>query len=213
LLTEINIARAAIIAVHDPSLAAKQDRASPLEAAKMTAEFQRAVSLVFIRAGAAITGCEGDTVFACFGSSLERVYLERTKNETQYGDDPKAHSNHHPAAKAIGFITELLNQKNENNFAQSKKAVTDTSSCAAWRFGIDCGDCAFSWSKESGYTANGRPVVRARILAALTSRYQAQVLITDAVREKIVQPVRKLNALGKNGEAGEYFYELPVGSA
>ncbi|GHV94517.1 hypothetical protein AGMMS50293_08370 [Spirochaetia bacterium] len=196
LLHETITARAAIIAVRDSSLPGKEDREDPLKAAKAAAEFRAAVTEPFKKAGAVILAYEHETVLACFGSPPERIYLDKTKNETRYGDDPKAHSNHHPAIKACGFITELLTARNPEQHKID------------WHFGIDCGDCAFSWSEETGYTANGRPVVRARILSSLASRYHAQILITDSVREILNQPARKLNTLGQGGGNVENFYEL-----
>jgi hypothetical protein len=51
-------------------------------------------------------------------------------------------------------------------------------------------------------------MVRARILASLAFRYRARILITDSVRERLNQPVRKLHTLGgQGGEGKEYFYE------
>jgi hypothetical protein len=195
LLSETVSARAAVIAVKDPSLPGKEDREKPLDAAKAAAEFRGAVMPVFKKAGAVIVGCEGDTIIAAFGSPPERIYIGRTRTETPYGDDPGARSSHHPAIKASGFISELLQQNGgpANN----------------WRFGMDCGDCAFSWSAETGYTANGRPVVRSRILASLSSRYKAKILITDSFREKLNQPARKLGTFGQAGSS-ENFYELPM---
>jgi class 3 adenylate cyclase len=189
-LSETITARAAIIAVKDPALPGREDREEPVQAAKNAACFRSKVLGLFKEAGAVIIACEGDTVLACFGSSLERIYLEQTRAETLYGDDPNAFSSHHPAIKAAGFITELI-QRGEQD----------------WRYGIDCGVCAFSWSPETGYTANGRAVVRARILASLAPRCKARVLITDSVREKLNQPAKKLNSLGR-GEDKENFYEL-----
>ncbi|MDR2477479.1 MAG: hypothetical protein LBD18_06820 [Treponema sp.] len=200
-LSEIINVRAAIIAVKNPGLLSREDMEGPGQAAMIAATFRGQVSAAFKKAGAAILGCEGDTILVCFGSPPERVYLEHTKTETQYGDEPKAHSSHHPAAKAAGCIAELL---------QGGSASANESPSSAWRFGIACGDCAFSWSGETGYIANGSPVVRARVLASLALRYKAQVLITDSVREKINLPVRRLSALGNNGNSGENFYELLI---
>ncbi|MDR2479066.1 MAG: hypothetical protein LBD48_07120 [Treponema sp.] len=201
---EILTVRAAIIAVKNPGLLSREDREEPHLAARAAAEFHSAVSAVFKRAGAVILGCEGDTVLACFGSPLERVYLEQAQDEARYGDETNAYSSHHPAIKAAGCITELLQQ------SLPLPAKSGASPAAQWRFGIDCGDCAFSWSEETGYTANGRPMVRARVLASLASRYRIRILVTGTVREKLNQPVRKINTLGSNGAVNESFYELPV---
>ncbi|MDR1588107.1 MAG: hypothetical protein LBS57_11675 [Treponema sp.] len=195
-LSETICARAVVIAVKNAGLLKREDQEEPILAAGAAAEFRNTVSRTFKKAGAAILGYEGDTVLVCFGSPLERIYLGQIKTETQYGDDLRARSNHHPAVKAMGFITELLQPASADFPVKS------------WRFGVDCGECAFSWSEETGYTASGRPLVRARILSSLASRYRAKVLIADSVRERLNQPVRKLHTLGEQDGGGkEYFYE------
>ena len=75
----------------------------------------------------------------------------------------------------------------------------------SWRFGIDSGECTFYWSPETGYTVNGRPAVRAKILASKTARFKVRALITDSVREKNILNVKKIGAL--SGES-DSFYEL-----
>jgi hypothetical protein len=81
---------------------------------------------------------------------------------------------------------------------------------SSWRFGLDSGECAFTWSALSGYSAFGRPVVRSRILSGLASRYKARVVVTAAVSEALPDILtRKLDVLkGKDGSGGAAFYEL-----
>jgi class 3 adenylate cyclase len=62
----------------------------------------------------------------------------------------------------------------------------------------------------SGYTAFGSPVIRSRVLAGLTSRYKAAILITEPVRERLSVPVRKLHSLGRESGNKTIFYELLV---
>jgi class 3 adenylate cyclase len=189
----IQTAAAAVVAVKLSGLLIREDKDDPVHAAQAAADFREAVRQNFLKAGAALIGCEGDTVLVCFGSPPERIYLDRTKSETGYGDEPGSHGNH-PVIRAAGFIIELIR-----------------TAPAPWCFGIDYGDCAFSWSKESGYIANGRPVVRARILASLAPKYKARILITNAVREKVDRPARKLHFLGgTSGSARDIFYELSL---
>ena len=193
-LAGIATVRAAIVAVKNPGLLSREDRTEqPREAAEEAAAFRAACTRVFKKAGAVLIGCEGDTILTCFGSPLERIYLGQIKTETRYGDERDAHSNHHPAVKAAGFITELLQQIPSE-----------------WCFGIDSGECAFSWTPQTGYIANGSPVVRARVLSALAVRYHSRILITDAVRERLNQPVRKLSALKQDSATSENFYELVI---
>jgi hypothetical protein len=190
--SETQIAGAAIVAVKNAGLLIREDKGDPLVSSRMIAEFRASVSDLFKKAGAVVIGCEGEQVLVCFGSPLERIYLKQTKTETVYGDDPGARGLYHPVVKAAGFVSELIQN------------------CpASWHFGLDFGKCAFSWSDRTGYTANGRPLIRARVLCSLTSRYQARVLVTDTVREKLNQPVRKLHVLKEaDGREGENFYEL-----
>jgi hypothetical protein len=95
----------------------------------------------------------------------------------------------HPAARAISCIRVIL---------QSPLSTE-------WRFGIESGECAFSWSAETGYTANGHPVARARIFAALASRFKVRAIIGRSASRSNGHNLRKLASL-----AGESFYELPV---
>jgi hypothetical protein len=94
----------------------------------------------------------------------------------------------HPAVRAVSCI---------------RKIMSDPVS-EEWRFGLESGECAFSWSDETGYTANGRPVIRARIFASLASRYKARAVIGESAREDSNVPVKKLASL-----SGENFYGLP----
>ncbi|MDR0495508.1 MAG: hypothetical protein LBG95_07765 [Treponema sp.] len=94
----------------------------------------------------------------------------------------------HPAVRTVACIRKVMNDP------VSKE----------WSFGLESGECAFSWSDETGYTANGKPVVRARILASLASRYHARAVIGESAREDSNVPVKKLASL-----SGEHFYELP----
>ena len=194
-LREIDTAAAAVVAVKYSGLLSTEDKGNPVRAAQAAAEFRGAVTQAFLKAGAALIGCEGDTVLVCFGSPPERIYQKRTKAETRYGDETGAYGNNNPATKAEGFITGQL----------------IGNAPASWCFGMDYGECAFSWSKETGYIANGRPVVRARILASLAPKYKARILITDTVRGKVDRPARKLQYLsGSYGSEKDLFYELSV---
>jgi hypothetical protein len=102
----------------------------------------------------------------------------------------------HSAAKAADCISALLK----------------TPECSAWRFGMDAGVCAFTWSPLSGYTAFGRPVVRARIISGLGPRYKTRVIVTASASEALPDIIaRKLDVLKeKDGSSGEAFYELRI---
>jgi len=93
-----------------------------------------------------------------------------------------------PVSKAYTLVKELL--KDEK---------------ISWRFGIDAGKCTFSWSPETGFSANGRPVVRARILASRTARYKVRAIVTDAIREETNLNIKKIGSLYGDNDA---FYEL-----
>jgi len=94
----------------------------------------------------------------------------------------------HPAARAVNCVGEILKEP----------------SCAQWCFGIESGECAFSWSGKTGYAANGHPVIRARLLASLAQRHQVRAAIGEAAKESSDILARKLSSF-----AGENFYKLP----
>jgi hypothetical protein len=176
-LAETICANAAIIAVRNSRLPAREDSEGPLEAAKIVREFRETFSRNFKQAGAQLLAFEGDTALACFGSPLERG---------RHGTNP--------AMRAAKYVTELLGNPLFGD-------------C---RFGLESGACAFSWSVETGYVANGQAVVRARIFAALAGRYKVRAIIGEAAREAAGLRARKISALGNStgGQSGDNFYEL-----
>jgi len=95
----------------------------------------------------------------------------------------------HPAAMAIPCIREIFNSP-----------LTD-----AWHTGIEAGECSFSWSEETGYTAHGRPMIRARLFTSLAVRYKVRAIIGETARKSSGLNLQKLASL-----AGDDFYELPV---
>jgi hypothetical protein len=173
-LSETLSAQAVIIAVKNAGMSGREDRESPVEAARAAMEFRREFSRIFRRHGALILGIENDVALACFGSPPQRLCGEAVT---------------HPAALAIPCIREILHNP-----------LT-----AAWHLGIDAGECSFSWSEETGYTAHGRPMVRARIFTSLAVRYQVRAIIGESARRSSGLNLRKLASL-----AGDDFYELPV---
>jgi hypothetical protein len=95
---------------------------------------------------------------------------------------------YHPVEKACFFVRELL---------KSEKI--------SWHFGIDAGECSFSWSPETGFSVTGRPAVRARALLSKTARYHLRALVTDSIREKIELEGSKIGSLYDETDS---FYEL-----
>jgi hypothetical protein len=182
---------AAVAAVRDPGLFSREDRDAPSGGAGSVLAFHRRAAEYFRKAGGAVIGCEGDLVLACFGSPLERIALDAKRKNSPYRDT--IHARSVPAIRAAGFIRELL-----------KLPRTDS-----WHFALDSGECCFTWSGLSGYSAFGRPVVRARILSGLAARYKARVVLSSQVNGILTDmPARKLDILReKNGES-EAFYEL-----
>jgi hypothetical protein len=186
--------RAGVVAVKNPGLLVQEDKTNPRTGAEMALAFREKVAESFKQAGGVIVGSEGDMVIACFGSPLERIALGGKKQVSPYDDH--IHAKSAPAVRTVGFVTELL--KHEES--------------SLWQYGLDSGDCTFTWSPLSGYSIFGRPAVRAKILAGLAPRYKAQVLITSSVNEALPDlPARKLDVLKeKDGSGGETFYELSL---
>ena len=165
-LTDVNVTYAAIIAIKETNLLGKEDREKTQNAGQARSTFLSSVKKVLFNSGAVIVGFEGDTILASFGSPLEPYpYLATCK--TAEDGSPLVKS-YNPVDKAFALVTGLL--EIENN---------------TWRFGLDAGECTFYWSPETGYSVNGRPAVRARLLVSKTSRFKVRVLISDTIRKKM----------------------------
>jgi hypothetical protein len=184
-------AQAAIIAVRKTGLLTQEDRppspGNPLDSAGAVEAFREEVAALFKKAGGVIVGCDGDLVLVSFGSPLERIGAGP-------GQDPYVRYSHTPARRAAEFVAEL--------------AVQETA--ASWRFGLDAGDCVFNYLPVSGYTAYGRPVVRARLLSGLSPRYKVRALVSESVRSQLKDiPVRRVTVLKEQDAAdGEAIYQL-----
>jgi hypothetical protein len=191
-LSEIIVVPAAMITVKNPELRDCETREDPVTAARTTAEFHGAVSKIFKKTGAAVLSCEGDTILACFGSPPELLCLEQSRNGTPRGGE------YRPALAAGNWIAELFRNGEP-----------------PWYIGIDCGECAFSWSEEAGYTASGRPMVRSRLLASIAARRRIRVLVTDTVRRQLPGPARKIGAMtpAASGESEAIHELLPLVSS
>jgi class 3 adenylate cyclase len=186
---------AAIIAVKKPGMLSKEDRAVPQESKKTAAKFREDFIKTFTAAGAVVLGFEGDVALACFGSPLERV-----RDIKQIGNCSK---------RAANMVERLL------KIASSQVNGTQLADC---RFGIETGDCVFSWSSASGYTANGRAVIRARLFASLAQRCHVRAIIGESAKQEAGILARRLSSLNVNADGFTIgtnedgnFYELPVG--
>jgi len=172
----------------------KEDRANPLESKKAAAKFREDFLKTFKAAGAVILGFEGDVAFACFGSPLERI-----RGIKQIGSC---------SIRAANLVEKLL------KIASSQVNGTQLADC---RFGIETGDCVFSWSAAAGYTANGRAVIRARLFASLAKRCQVRAIIGETARKEAGIEARRLSSLNVNADGftigsseNGNFYELPI---
>ena len=186
--SETLCAHAAIIAVKNNALPGRENSEKPSDAALAAAEFRRVFSQCFRQEGAMVLGFESDTALACFGSPHERIWQEKIKNGLRYAGSPEDRGGIQPAEKAAGCVREL---QGDPRF----------SACC---FGLESGECAFTWSSETGWTASGRPVIHARIFASLALRYHVKSVIGDKAKSEAGLEAGKLAAL-----AGENFYELP----
>lgn len=174
--TEVTVADVSVVAIRDFNLLKTEDREKIEEAGKAQREFYEAIKKIAFNKGGVITGYEGDTVIICFGSPFE------------VEDNSAAYFLIEPEERAYSFVKELL-----------------ASDVPSWRFGIDSGKCAFSWTAEVGFKANGKPVVCAKILASKNMRLQTLALITASIREKTNLNLKKMGLLHKDTDA---FYEL-----
>jgi hypothetical protein len=187
--------RAAIIAVKKPDLLTREDRINPLESKMAAARFREDFLKTFKKAGAVVLGFEGDIAFACFGSPLEKI-----KGSGRYDNC---------SLRAARMVEKLL------RISGSQIGGTQLSDCL---YGIEAGDCVFSWSAASGYTANGRAVIRARLFASLAKRCKVRAIIGESARKEARLTARKLsslnvktNGMANNSDESGNFYELAVG--
>jgi hypothetical protein len=199
--TQCLSARAAVVAVKNTGLTLLEDQETPLVSAREALTFREAVSRIFTPAGAVIAGGDSDTVLAVFGSPPERA---AAREDGKHAD---------PGARAAGFVAEILRNPHSKDLAADLSGADFSEGerkTASWHFGVDVGECAFTWSPQSGYTVFGRPAVRARILSNLTSRYRTRILISSGISEKAAHlVVRKLGTLKtRDGDEKESFYEL-----
>ena len=156
--------------------------------------FYERVSDIFTKAGGTIVGTEGDIVIVCFGSPLERVFLGGKRKVSPYEEN--IHALAAPAQRAVDIVLEAVRRRE----------------CESWHFGLDIGNCTFSWTALSGYFALGAAVQRARILSRLVARYKVHIIISAAVNEALPDlTAKKLDTTkGKSGAGEESFYSLAV---
>ena len=149
--------------------------------------FQKDAPDIFRKAGATITGIEGNMVTVCFGSPLERAAIAEKENSPN--NEAAIY-----AQRAVDMVSKISRRPES----------------ASWEFGLDAGYCSFSWAAISGYSALGLPVQRARILSHLAGRYKTPVIISASIKKILPGlSVRKLSDLKrKDGSVDEAFYRL-----
>ncbi|MDR0637661.1 MAG: hypothetical protein LBG27_01950 [Spirochaetaceae bacterium] len=187
--------RAALIAVKNPALNLAESGKTAETAAQAILNFRNEVKKMSLKSGAVIAGVNGDTVLIAFGSPAERVALHTMKNEMPYDDDAKPRGTHNPVGKAVGFLSELIDSSQE---------------AGTWYFGIDYGECTFTWTALTGYTVFGPPSYNARLLAANGSRQKVCVSVSKNCIAKIDEALTRKHTYTIGGNANAEFYELLV---
>jgi hypothetical protein len=184
---------AALVAVRDGALSGMENRRGPRESAEAAAAFREEALRLFCGAGAVMTGVEGDMAIFALGSPLERQALKKMKGGRPYDDSDAGPLG--PGPRAAALVLDIL-----------KNAPR----AGSWRFAIDTGECSFSWSAASGYTASGRAAVAARLLSSLCARYKTRLVVSSRVARSLEDlPIKKLGALtDQNSGSREEFYGL-----
>jgi class 3 adenylate cyclase len=184
---------AAIVAIRDGDLSGMENRGGPEESAAAAAAFRKEALRLFGEAGAVMTGVEGDMAVFAFGSPLERQALKKMKEGRPYDDSDTALLS--PGSRAATLVLEIL-----------KNAPR----AGSWRFAVDAGQCSFSWTAASGYTASGRAVITARLLSNLCARHKTRLMASGRVVRSLGDlPMKKLGALvDQAGGEREEFYGL-----
>jgi hypothetical protein len=187
---------AALVAIRDGNLTGMENRSSPQESAAAAAAFRAEALRLFTGAGAVMTGIEGDMAVFALGSPPERQALKKMKGWRPYEDSDTAPLS--PGPRAAALVLDIL-----------KNAPRSDS----WRFAIDVGECSFSWSAASGYTASGRAALAVRLLSTLCSRYKTRLVISSRIAGNLGDiPIKKLGILvDQSSGAREEFYGLEAG--
>jgi hypothetical protein len=185
--------RAAIIAIKNPALNPMENGQPAKVSATAITKFRDEVRMIFLKTGAVIVGVNGDTVLAAFGSPVERVGLHTMKNEMPYDDDANPRGTHNPVKKAVGFLTELIDSNQE---------------AGRWHYGLDYGECIFTWTDIAGYMAFGTPSYNARLLASQGCRHKVGVFVSKNCADKIDGALMRKHALTATGSMAVEFYEL-----
>jgi class 3 adenylate cyclase len=180
--------KAAIVHLRCPGLAALENGGDPQKSAAALKQFRKELSAALIKAGAVITGCEGETLSAAFGSPLERLAANRFKKRRN--TDPE-----NVVMKAVGMVNSL---------------PVSNSSAAALHIGIDYGECVFSFTPVAGYTATGSAVFRSRLLSTLAQNSNVRALISKTAGDEIDAGllVRAPETAAPDGTAAELYYQL-----
>jgi hypothetical protein len=191
--SETVAANAAMVAVRDSALKDAENRGGPQESAAAVAAFRETALRLFGSQGAVMTGIEGDLAVFALGSPLERQAMKKMKKSGAYNDSDAAGREE----QAVALVLDLI-----ENAPQA----------GSWRFAVDSGECGFSWSAASGYTASGRAVITARLLSGLCSRHKTRLVLSGRVAEKLENlPLKKLGALvDQDSGEREKFYGLPL---
>jgi class 3 adenylate cyclase len=187
-VSEISVAKAVVVAVKNENLFKTENREKPREAGKAQKAFFAEAKKILFDAGAVIAGYEGDTILACFGSPFNKSGDTARNAKKIKSGSPGSKGLNEYTNDACSLVKELLEDEKKS-----------------WRFGIDSGECTFCWSPETGFSVNGRPAVRARVLAAKTARFNVYSLITSAVRDKTNYIVKKI---GSFNNGNDFFFEL-----
>jgi hypothetical protein len=187
---------AALVAIRDGNLSGIENRRSPQESAAAVAEFRAEALRLFCDAGAVMTGLEGDMAVFALGSPLERQALKTMPGGRPYADGDAAPQSPGPRAAALAL-----------------DILKNAPRAGSWRCAIDTGECGFSWSAASGYTASGRAAITARLLSGLCSRYKTRLMVSSRVAGSLGDiPVKKLGVLvDQSSGSREEFYGLEAG--
>jgi hypothetical protein len=173
-----------IIAVYNPNLNSAENKADPLRAAEASKEFRAEVCAAFFKEGGVVVSGVDDTILVSFGSPLERLV----------GGDCGAEKQVNKAAHLAASLP-----------PPSAKSVP-------WCFGLDYGECGFDWLPPGGYTAFGKAVIRARLLARVCVRYKVKALAGEAAKAKM--DASRIKELSSKKDARQCtFFEITAPNA
>jgi hypothetical protein len=192
---------AVIAAIKDISLAPSENvQGNSVDSAQKIKTFHTRIINIFTQREAVIISAEGDTVAAAFNTPiLSEAHKDKKTKTKKIGLLQKIETKEAAIKNAVAAVQELFADAAEKNITKN------------YRCAIDSGDCTFYFSPQLLYTASGRPLLRAKLLAAFAAKNGLKAVLTKSSYTKEDSPfIKKERSPGMTEKTGGFLYEIKV---